>query len=134
VVNNGDGAEFILYHHYDDCFGEEVEKYIAAGGHYGRKSKSLVKHYAEDLGFKYISASNKDEFRKVSPEFMSTEKTCPILFEVFTDSQDESAALFEIDHLTNLSTKTVLKDSLKKSVRTIVGQKGIETIKGIINH
>lgn len=61
-VNNGRGVEFRKKDHPGSKFGEDADLFIAAAGHYGNQSKSLVKHYAEDLGFDYLCASNKEEF------------------------------------------------------------------------
>ena len=44
VVNNGKGAEFRIYSHTAATFKEEADKYMAAAGHYGNKSKTLIKH------------------------------------------------------------------------------------------
>ena len=94
LINNGGGTEFRNYSHpAHDIFGVNAEPYMAAVGHYGNKSKHLVKHYAEDLGFKYITAETKKDFLLTLPEFISPAIERPILFEVFTDSKDESDAL-----------------------------------------
>ena len=61
LVNNGKGVEFKHFNHPASCFGSDADFYMAASGHYGNKSHTLVKSYAENLGFKYITASNKDE-------------------------------------------------------------------------
>ena len=100
IINNGCGTEFKNYSHLAAKFGTATDDYIAAAGHYGNKSKLLVKNYAENLGFKYFSASTKEEYKKILPIFtssMNTEKS--LLVEVFTNSQDESDALKAIDIL-----------------------------------
>lgn len=101
LVNNGLGTEFRNYNNYLAAqVGEDVNKFIAAEGHYGRKSSVLVKHYAEDLGFTYLSANNKEEFINSLAQFVDphlSEK--PILFEVFTDAEDESEALRILNEL-----------------------------------
>ena len=95
LVNNGLGFEFKKsYAMAYRLMGDEVDTFVAASGHYGQKSSLLVKHYAEDLGFEYISASSKEEFEKTLPEFVNPEMSDkPILFECFIDSNDESTAL-----------------------------------------
>ena len=93
LVNNGCGTEFKLRTHPCHAFGEEANAYMAAAGHYGNKSKDLVRHYAEDLGFKYLTASNKEEFNAVIDEFVNPDITQSMIFEVFTDTEDESKAL-----------------------------------------
>ena len=59
LVNNGLGEEFKTFFNHCYQWGEETNKFVAAEGHFGKKSPVLVRHYAEDLGFEYLSASNK---------------------------------------------------------------------------
>ncbi len=92
VINNGIGAEFKTYKHFAEALGDEINPYIAAEGHF--HSPKILKHYAEDLGMEYISASNKEEFLMYYREFFSEErKNKSMLFEVFTNSMDEKEAL-----------------------------------------
>lgn len=125
LVNNGKGTEFCNYSHPGSLFKEEVDWYIAAGGHYGNQSKKLVKHYAEDLGFLYLQASNKEEFDKVCGQFLDIGIEKSIIFEVFTDTKDESDALFMI--------RNIIHDKpLKQKVKKIIGAKNIEMIRDVI--
>lgn len=126
LVNNGRGTEFRNYCHPGAMFGDDADAFIAAGGHYGNKSSELVKHYANDLGFEYISALNKEEFNKSCEKFLSKEMSDkPILFEVFTNPEDESDALQII--------RTIRKDvSAKKVVKEILGEKNVSRIKNIL--
>ena len=95
LVNNGLGFEFkkcyaMAYRLLED----EVEPYVAAAGHFGKQSSALVRHYAEDLGFEYLAASNKEEFEKAYQRFVSPEITeRPIVFECFVSAEEESTAL-----------------------------------------
>lgn len=94
LINNGRGNEFRNYGHICHQFGEEADAYMAAAGHYGNQSPQLVKHYAEDLGYLYLSASDKEAFLENMDIFLSPEiKDRPILFEVFTESKDESDSI-----------------------------------------
>ena len=132
LVNNGKGNEFRNYGHPCYFLGDEADKYIAAAGHYGNMSNLLVKNYAENLGYEYITASNKEEFNNVVEKFLSPENNDkPMLFEVFTETEDESDALKIILNMI-VDNKTIVKDKLKKAVKEIVGQRGIETIKKVI--
>ena len=128
VVNNGHGQEFRNYAHRAEQFGEDTDTFIAAAGHYGQKSKVLVKHYAEDLGFEYLSSINKEEFKSASQRFLTPEITQkPILFECFTDCQDESDALKSIYNIS--------KDNLllaKNTAKKLLGADGIRKIKKIL--
>ncbi len=128
LINNGRGTEFTNYNHPAYAFGEDANTYMAAAGHYGSKSKHLVKHFTEDLGFKYLSATNKDELIDLSNKFMSADAcSSPLILECFTDSKLETDALHIIRNL-----KTDGKNVIENKIRKAVGQKGIETIKKII--
>lgn len=128
LVNNGCGTEFKNYNHNAAIFGCEADEYIAAAGHYGSKSKELVKHYAEDLGFEYLSAKNKEEYLKAAERFLCPEITDkPMLFEAFTDSKDESDALKIIYEL-EISTVSAAKNTVKN----ILGENNIRKIKKVI--
>lgn len=114
LINNAKGSEFKLYSHPASKLGGEEDEYIAAARHYGNQSNNLVKHYASDLGFLYLSANNKDEFLNQYKQFVSPEiSDRPILFEVFTDAQDESRALQQvnsIEHSTESKGKNLIHD------------------------
>ena len=94
LINNGTGTEFKNFNHIAAQLGDSADTFIAAKGHFGNKSKTLVKNYCEDLGFEYLTASNKEEFEQVYKRFI-TDKILDksIIFEVFTCSEDESKAL-----------------------------------------
>lgn len=132
LVNNGKGNEFRNYGHPCYFLGDEADKYIAAAGHYGKMSNLLVKNYAENLGYEYITASNKEEFNNAVEKFLCPENNDkPMLFEIFTETEDESNALETILNMV-VDNKTIVKDKLKKAVKEMVGQRGIETIKKVI--
>ena len=132
LINNGKGNEFRNYNHPCYFLGEEADEYVAGAGHYGNKSNLLVKNYAENLGYEYLTASNKDDFKASMGKFLSVEKQDkPILFEVFTETEDESNALETILKMI-VDTKTICKDKLKNVVRSVVGQGGIDVIKKVI--
>ena len=126
LINNGKGTEFKHYTHPASMFGNDAEAFIAAAGHYGNKSKNLIKHYSQDLGFRYMSASTKDEFLEVYKEFVSeNKKDESILFEVFTDSLDESNSLKEIRNIEK-------GNKLKAFVKSTLGVKNVQKLYSII--
>ena len=128
IVNNGRGTEFRNFNHPAARFGEDADPYMAAAGHFGNQSKDLVKHYAEDLGFEYLTADSKDSYLKNVDRFLTPEVTDrPMLFEVFTDSKDESDAL---KILYNIETST--KGTAKKLVKDMLGEKGTAALKGLL--
>ena len=131
MINNGKGNEFRLYCHPCSIFGEDAEPYMSAAGHYGNKSSQLVKHYAEDLGYEYLTASTKEEFLANVEKFTDPVISKSMIFEVFTDSDSESDALKEIRNMISDSSVTLTR-KLKSIVRNVVGASGVETIKKII--
>lgn len=134
IINNGKGVEFRQHINRAAQFGEDTDIYIAAAGHYGNKSKELVKHYAEDLGFTYLSASNKDEYKKVMKLFVSPDKNeKPIVLEVFVDSRDEDIALLSARTVDLVMYENYSENSTKKIVKKVLGNKGVEAVKKLIN-
>lgn len=128
LVNNGKGTEFRQYGHHAFHFGEEADEFIAAAGHFGRKSPVLVKHYAEDLGFEYFSASNPEEFEQVYERFLTPTVTeRPMLFEVFTDSVEESKAL---ELMLNLEES--VKGKAKQVAKQLLGEGGLRMLKKLV--
>ncbi|MEZ9207058.1 thiamine pyrophosphate-binding protein [Vibrio splendidus] len=128
LINNGKGTEFRNASHAAEAvFGVDTDEHIAAAGHFGNKSELLVKNYAENLGYEYFSASTKNQFEVHYKRFLTTEVTDrPMLFEVFTDSKDESDALEAI-----LNIEVNVKSKAKDMARQMLGRKGISILKKI---
>lgn len=125
VVNNGRGTEFRNYNHPAARFEEDADAYMAAAGHYGNKSPELIKSYADALGFEYLSAHSKEEYQKHVRHFLTSELTCrPMLFEVFTDTHDESYAL-----KTLFTLESTMTGAAKNTVKNALGEKGVSTLK-----
>ena len=133
LVNNGKGTEFKLTTNPGSMFGNRADDFIAAGGHYGNKSRSLVRHYAEDLGFEYLTASNKEEYIENIGRFITPQLTDkPMIFEVFTNDADEVSAL-ETVRTIKLSNETVsTKQKAKGAVKDLIGEKGVKALKKIL--
>lgn len=129
VVNNGKGAEFKIYSHRAYAFGDSADAYMAAAGHFGNKSPDLIRHYAEDLGYEYLTASNKEEFEKAAKRFVTPELTeHPMIFEVFTDSADESKGIYVMNHIVS-NTSGKAKSVAKDMIKSIAGEKGVSAVK-----
>lgn len=132
VINNGHGQEFEMYNHAAAVLGEDVNRYVAAAGHFGKKSKDLVKHYAQDLGFKYMSAETIEEFDSQYQYFASTDNVdLPIIFEIFTTNPDENKAL-QLSRTIEISVDFDLDLQVKKIVRKMLGETGIKILKSIL--
>ncbi len=132
LVNNGKGVEFRQHGHVAESFGDAADQFISAAGHFGQKSPELVRNYAENLGFEYFAASDKKEFLMHYERFVTPEVTDrPMLFEVFTNSEDESKAL---ELMMNLEVDTSLKTrkSVESVARKVLGQGGISAAKKLL--
>lgn len=93
LINNGVGVEMRIHHNVAAQFEEDSDEYMSAGGHFANKSAKLVKDFAEDLGFKYLSATNKREYLKALEEFVDPNNSPQsIVFEVFTEVNNEDKA------------------------------------------
>lgn len=123
LVNNGRGFEFRKKDHPGYAFGESADKYIAAGGHFGKMSPYLVKCFAENLGFEYITASNKEEFETICARFVTEELTDkPMVFEIFPETDDEINNLDAVRHIKRLNIPLMeqITDKAKSGVRSII--------------
>lgn len=126
LVNNGVGTEFKQFNHRAAQLGDNSNEYVAAAGHFGNQSTRLIKNYSQDLGFKYLTASNKEQFNEVYETFVD-DKICekPILFEVFTNNNDESEAL---EKVLNIEKGLGVKNKAKKIAGQIIGTNNVKSI------
>ncbi len=128
LVNNGIGAEFKLSCYPGAKLGDDSNAYIAAEGHFAKKSQELVKHFMQDLGFEYLSASSKEEYLKYRDYFLDSKpKDKSILLEVFTSYQDESDALEVIRNL-----ESNMLGSVKKSLSGVLGENTKQILRKIV--
>ena len=128
LINNGKGTEFKLSGNPGSLFGDDTDKFISAGRHFGNQSKTLVRHYVQDLGFEYLCAQDKDEFDRVYERFLVPEITeRPMLFEVFTNAADENDALERIN-----SIEENAKGKAKQIAKQILGDSSIKMVKRIM--
>lgn len=138
LINNGKGNEFRNYAHPCYFLGEEAEDYVAAARHYGNKSDVLVKNYAENLGYEYLTANNKETFLSVVDRFIMPNITeRPMLLEVFTDTQNESDALEQILNYLDgdgdiLKIISKAKSTVKNVIRGSLGDNRVKAIKDFI--
>lgn len=122
LINNGGGGEFkIMTRNWEGNI--NVDDYIAANGHNG-----TARGWAENCGFKYLTASSKEEFVTTFKEFLSDSES-PMLFEIFTTKEDEVVAMNTIIECNRCSPRSSM---LKNAVKKIVGSKGTQLIKSII--
>lgn len=129
LVNNGKGCEFTHHLNPGHIFGENVNLYIAAAGHNGAQSRTLVRDLVQNLGMEYLTADTKDEFLRNVDRFVDSRITKSIVFETFTRDIDENEA---IRLITNIGHVDSLKTELKEDVKHVIGKKGVTFIKKIL--
>lgn len=120
LINNGTGAEF--KHFQANNYEVGIDNYIAASGHFGNKSRTFVKNLTTSLGFKYLSAENKEEFILAIQEFTDANMADkPMVLEVFADSSSQSDAWEKLSNIATPDAIESLKHSkLGKFVKSIV--------------
>lgn len=127
LINNALGAEFHLFKQLNLIKVNNIDHYLSAGGHFGKKSPFVVKHLAEDWGYEYLCASSKEDFEKVYKRFIAPELTDkPMIFEVFTDVNDENDALYKVY---NIEKSKISK--VKNTIKSVVGESMFSVIRKI---
>ena len=120
IINNGIGSEFKNHLNLAQRagFGDEADDYIAAKGHFGNKSKELIKHYANDLGYEYISINDKKSFLEKRDYFFSDKMhNKPIIMEIFTECENDTKVMKIIRNI-KFSSDGILKKAVKKIQNT----------------
>lgn len=132
LINNGKGTEFKNHNHHAARFGDDADSFIAASGHFGNRSPILVRSYTEALGFEYMSAKSKEEFDGVFRRFLLPALTDrPMVFEVFTDSDEESLALETMMQI-DVNAKEKFKSTAKEMLKDSVGKDAVKIIKKML--
>lgn len=126
LVNNAAGAEFHLSTHPASRFGDYAKDFMAADGHFGNKSRNLVRHYATDLGLDYRAADSKESFEDSLSWFLGPSDKS-LLLECFTDTADESTANQVLCSIippgpTPLRAKvaSILPDNVRRAIKSAI--------------
>lgn len=128
VINNGTGFEMRHRDNRGDVFNEDADILFAAAGHFGNKSRTVLKHFSEDLGFEYLSAENKNEYLNNLNYFIDFNMhDKPILFEVFIEESDENESYDLTQYVISDMSSTT-----KEKVKSILGEKNTQILKGIL--
>jgi 2-succinyl-5-enolpyruvyl-6-hydroxy-3-cyclohexene-1-carboxylate synthase len=115
LINNGTGTEFKNSNHRASKFNSD--KFVAANGHFGNKSRTLVKNFSENLGFEYYGCDDKIQFEAISDYFTSSkigEKS--IIIELFINEIDERLALENVTQLILPKVSTSAKQLVTKTI------------------
>ena len=132
LINNGRGVEFHTYKHAASKFGEDTDWYIAAFGHNGIKSPTLVKEMAKSLGFDYITAETKEEFFAGVDKFCQPEITNqPQIFEVFTEKVDDADVLRLVRQINGTPGQSA-KERIKGIAHSVLGENLTNKLKQIV--
>lgn len=132
LVNNGTGMEMNFTDSFPGSIGAERDKYIAASGHYGNKSREVVKHYSQDMGFKYLSAENKEQLDDCIAQMFDKDSEQSIVCEIFIEKNDEDVAYSLISRLM-VSKESEMKEKIKDGVSGLIGKKGRQLIKTLLS-
>ena len=130
LINNGRGQQFRNPGSSGSLFGDDADAYIAAGGHFGNMSPDIVKHFAQDLGFEYITASGKEEFHSAVLKLLEKNAKSSIVFEVFTDTKQEGEAY---ERMRNIMKDPAYSRKVKcrNAVDTVINSIGKERIHAV---
>lgn len=133
MVNNGRGNEMRYSFSPAASLGEDGNLFLAAAGHNGNYSHSLVKHIAEDLGYEYLSATTKDEFLKHKEHFLTSDSLDkPIIFEIFINDYHDEEKSWEILTSAEQDKDLMMKRKIKVGIKNVIGDKGIHIAKKIL--
>lgn len=117
LFNNGKGCEFKHHMSPGHIFQDDVDYFISAAGHFGNQSLTLVRDFATNLGFKYLTASTKEDFLLKKDEFIAPEMSQSCIFEVFTQDVDENEAL-----------KLIRVSGMKDALMIAMKEKGLDVV------
>lgn len=118
LINNSGGAEF--YFSMGPQWLPNIDMHISAAHH--KKAKDWVL----SNGFRYISASDIDEYRKGLEEFMSDDEEGPVVFEIFTDKLKDVNMLKDFrKHIHYETSGRAAAYSVARKVENIPGMKAI---------
>lgn len=86
LINNGGGAEFHIVPSHNEL--ATIDLHIGASHH--QNSEGWIK----SLGFEYIAANNREDFKTKLKQFVDT-RDKPIVLEVFTDLETDGQTVLE---------------------------------------
>ena len=119
LVNNRGAAEFHFYIGRKNI--PTLNEYISA------EHKSTAKGWLESCGFRYLSASTKEEFDGAISEFVTKESDRPIVMEVFTDMEEDARITQHVYDENNQGDGVSAKSKIaRKAATAMLGEKRAE--------
>lgn len=96
----------------------------------GASHSNSAKAWAESVGFKYITANDKENFESQLQLFITPKQESPILFEIFTDQIIDRESVFE---LRGAYSRVFDKNAaVKDAVKSLIGESSVKKIKSIL--
>ncbi len=126
LVNNHGGGEF---YYNKSWINEKSDLHTTA------KHNQSAEGWAESIGFKYLKAENKIDFDKKLSEFMNPISNKPVLFEVFTEMENDSKVIYSFYDLNRpKNVAEELEKNSKSFIKKIIGSENARKLKKIIKH
>lgn len=101
--------------------------YVGSHTHFSEKQNRAIDRFCATY-----DATTKEEFMTALSNFTNPQLSDhSMILEVFTDSKDESEALYLMSHIQS-DAKGMVRSKLKDAVRNVAGEKGINAIKKIL--
>ena len=96
----------------------------------GASHKNSAKAWAESVGFRYLTASDKQSFDSQLNLFISPKQDQPILFEVFTDQMIDRESVFELK--ASYSHVFDKNAAVKDAVKSLIGESSVKKLKSFL--
>lgn len=110
LLNNGGGAEF--------HFNMGIKTVPTLNEYISVKHSKVARAWAESMNFRYIKCENHEQLVEGMKEFTSFSQN-PILFEVFTDMENDASVVQKI--LAEIKGSRSSKSMLKQTVKKLIG-------------
>lgn len=113
LVNNA-GAS--LFH-----FNQGLKKYPTLNENVAAEHTATAKGWVESQGIMYLNSRNKEEFDNSLEKFINSDANMPIVFEVFTDKENDARLQREFFEY-NMDNADKAKLKLKKIIKGAIGR------------
>lgn len=124
MLNNNEGAA--LFH-----FNQGTKKFPTLNKNVAAEHFATAESWVKSQGFKYLCAHNKKEYDEALKEFLSMDSDKPIFFEVFTHKDIDAKIQHDFyDAIILKDFNKIAKDNTKKVIKSILGDKIVEKLKG----
>ncbi|MDF7825419.1 2-succinyl-5-enolpyruvyl-6-hydroxy-3-cyclohexene-1-carboxylic-acid synthase [Pontiellaceae bacterium B12227] len=121
LVNNRGASEFHFYIGKQNI--ASLDDYVSV------RHGSTAKGWVESCGFRYLSAETKEEFDSSIVDFVSEDSDAPVLFEVFTDMEEDAKITRELFDLNEEDDGGAEKRKvLKKMATTVLGDQNAKKV------